>query len=352
MQEGITQTIGMDLGDRKSQVCVLDPDGSIVQETSVSTTRSGMQRFFGERPPCRVVIEAGTHALWVAWGLASQGYEVLVAHPRRLRLIYQNPGKNDRTDARHLAKLGRLDPSLLSPIRPRSEARQQDLARIRGRKVLVASRTQLINHVRGVVKSLGYRVPSCTSERFPTAVVEVVPRDVVELLRPVILALESLTEQIIAADRELKRLAQEAYPETAYLTQVTGVGPITALTFVLTVDDPTRFAKSRTVGAYLGLTPRQDQSGDANPQLGITHAGDPYLRTLLVSCAHLVLRANAPDTNLKRWGLKLAERGGANAKKRAVVAVARKLAVLLHRLWVTQAEYIPVGYGQVRAEAA
>ena len=126
-----------------------------------------MQRFFGERTPCRVVLEAGTHALWVAWGLSSQGHEVLVAHPRRLRLIYQNPGKNDRTDARNLAKLGRLDPSLLSPITPRSEARQKDLARIRGRKVLVASRTQLINHVRGVVKSLGYRVASCTRSACP-----------------------------------------------------------------------------------------------------------------------------------------------------------------------------------------
>src|ERR1035437_9476712 len=136
--------------------------------------------------------------------------------------------------------------------------------------------------------------------------------------------------------------AQTRYPQTALLTQVSGVWTLTAMAFVLTIEDPQRFARSRDVGCYLGLRPKQQDSGERSPQLRITKAGDSYLRKMLVSCAHYIIGPFGPDTDLRRWGLKLCERGGKNAKKRAVVAVARKLAVLLHRLWVTGEVYEPL----------
>lgn len=131
-----------------------------------------------------------------------------------------------------------------------------------------------------------------------------------------------------------------------------GVGPVTALTYVLTIDDPARFRKSRAVGSYLGLACRRSQSGDKDPELRITKAGDPALRFLLVQAAHYILGPFGPDTDLKRWGLALATRGRKNARKRAVVAVARKLGVLLHRLWVTGTVYEPLRNSEPRQALA
>jgi transposase len=163
---------------------------------------------------------------------------------------------------------------------------------------------------------------------------------------------ESLTEKIQTLDRKLEQIARIEYPETNLLRQVSGVGPLIALTFVLTIEDEERFAKSRDVGCYVGLRPKRSDSGDSHPQLRITKEGDIYLRKLLVQGAHCILSRRGPDTDLKRWGLKLAERGGKNAKKRAVVAVARKLAVLLHRLWATGEVYEPLRNSMTRKTAA
>ena len=142
-------------------------------------------------------------------------------------------------------------------------------------------------------------------------------------------------------DRQIRE-ACGRYPETQWLLQVQGVGPVTALAYVLTLEEPTRFEKSRTVGAFLGLTPRRDQSGQSDKQLPITKAGNTYLRQLLVNCAHYIMGPFAQDSDLRRYGERIASRGGKNAKKRAVVAVARKLAVLLHRLWQDQSTYQPL----------
>jgi transposase len=149
-----------------------------------------------------------------------------------------------------------------------------------------------------------------------------------------------LTEQIQGFDQRIEHMAESKYPETKVLRGVKGVGALTAMSFV-TVGDAKRFRKSRDVGCYLGLRPRRSQSGERDPQLGITKAGNRPLRATLVQCAQYVLGPFGPDSALRRWGLTLAQRGGKNAKKRASVAVARKLAVLLHRLWVTQKPYEP-----------
>lgn len=274
--------------------------------------------------------------------VAGLGHEVLVANAGRVPLIHQSNRKNDRLDARHLAKLARLDPSLLAPITHRDGTAQAELSVIRARDAVVRARTALINCVRGLVKPTGLQLPACASAYFARKVAGLIPDTLLVAITPLLEQLQSLSDAILQYDEEIERLARTERPETKQLEQVTGVGASTALAFVLTISDPHRFSKSRQVGNYFGLRPKQNQSGESSPQLGISKAGDHYLRRLLVGSAQYILGRFGPDTDLRRWGLKLAERGGKSAKKRAVVAVARKLAVLLHRLWVTGATYQPL----------
>ena len=145
--------------------------------------------------------------------------------------------------------------------------------------------------------------------------------------------------------------ARKAYPETLTLREITGVGPVTALAYVLTLEDPTRFNKSRDVGPYLGLTPKRDQSGKTDKALSISKAGNTYLRRLLVGSAHYILGPFGPDCDLRRYGTRIASRGGKAAKRKAVVAVARKLAVLMHQLWKNKATYDPFYKNCLKAAA-
>lgn len=356
MSKGITAdmglTIGLDLGDKYSEGCVVDASGEVVETFRVRTTQPALDRVLARFGKARVVLEVGTHSPWVSRRVSAQGHGVIVANPRRVRLIAENDSKSDGFDAELLARLGRVDPQLLHPIVHRGEQAQRDLVLLRARDGLVRARTQLINQVRGFAKSLGTRLPRSSTEAFPRRVRCVAAMDLFPGLETMLEMTERLTQEIRAMDREVERLCRERYPETKLLRQVKGVGPITALCFVLTLEDPNRFQKSRSVGAYLGLRPRQRDSGEQRPQLRITKAGDELLRRLLVSAAHYVLGPFGPDTELRRIGLRLAETGGQAAKKRAVVAVARRLAVLLHRLWVTGEVYQPLGYDASMAEAA
>ena len=160
----------------------------------------------------------------------------------------------------------------------------------------------------------------------------------------------AVSDCIQVYDERIEKLGREKYGHTELLRQVKGVGPLTSLAYVLTLENPDRFAKSRDVGPYLGLVPKQEESGDSQPQLGISKAGDVMLRRLLVGSAHYILGPFGPDTDLRRYGLRLCERGGKNAKKRAAVAVARKLAVLLHRLWISGEVYEPLRQAPPTAE--
>jgi transposase len=276
--------------------------------------------------------------------LTELGHEVIVAHVREVRAITGSNSKSDQTDARKLARYARVDPEILHPVRLRKSDQQRDLVLIRARAALVRARSLLINTVRGLVKPFGSRISSCDADCFSNRCREELSTDVWASLEPVVEQIAQLTGQIQNYEKQIGAVAAEKYPDAAPLRSVFGVGPVTALTFVLTLADPQRFARSRDVGCYLGLRPERSQSGEHDPQLGITKAGNTYLRWLLVECAHRLLRIDAPDSAIKRWGQKLCERGGKNAQKRAIVAVARKLAVLLHRLWVTQQKWEPL-YG-------
>jgi transposase len=332
----------MDLGDRFCQVCTLDGDGEVVEEARVRMEQRAMRKAFEMRGPARIVMEVGEQSAWVSRLLESLGHEVCVANSRRVKLISQSDSKNDRNDAETLARLGRLDPALLRPIRHRSAETLADREMLRARSALVAARTQLVNHTRSVVKVAGARLPSSSTRGFPRRVVSSIPERLRPSLEPLLTVITALTETVKRFDRELEAMAKTRYPETEILRQVTGVGALTSLTYVLALEDPYRFARSRAVGSYLGLRPRQYQSGDMDRQMRITKAGDREVRRVLVQSAHYILGPFGPDTDLRRFGLRLAERGGKAAKKRAVIAVARKLAVLLHRLWVTREVYEPL----------
>lgn len=334
-------TIGLDLGDRHSEACVVDAEGRPLRRAKLMTRAQALQRFFAAYPAARVVLEVGTHSPWIARLLEGLGLEVIVANARKVRLIGANERKGDRMDAELLARLGRVDPQLLFPIRHRGAAAQADLTLLHARDALVRSRTRLINHVRGSVRALGARLPGCSAPAFARRAAAHLPEALRPALEPVLGEIAGLTATIRGYDRRIEQLCTERYPETARLRQVSGVGPITALAYVLTLEDPRRFARSRKVGPYLGLVRRRRDSADSRPQLGISKAGDAFLRRLLVGCAHYILGPFGKACTLRRYGEAIAKTGGKNAKKRAVVAVARKLAVLLHCLWKSGARYEP-----------
>jgi len=259
--------------------------------------------------------------------------------------ITKNIRKSDRNDAELLARLARADAKLLYPVKHGSEEAQRDLLQIKLRDNLVRQRVNIISCVRFTLKSMGIQTRSPKTGYFATHVRRELSEeheDYLILIEPSLVVLESITEQIKELERVINQLASDKYPETAYLMQVTGVGVITALSFVLTIEDPARFGKVRDVGAYLGLVPKRDQSGDCDKQLRITKAGDAYLRKLLVSASQYILGPFGADCDLKTHGMKLAERGGARAKKKAVIAIARKLSIILLTLWKKQAKYQPL----------
>ena len=344
-------TVGVDLGDQWSNYCILGLAGETLAEGQFRTRRQETSEFFKDLATSRVVVEVGTHSAWVREVIAGLGHEVLVANPRLMEGSKRRRRKNDRIDANKLARLGRTDPKSLHPIQHRSTEVREDLLVLRARDALVASRTELINTVRALVKTMGARLSSCSSDAFAKKAEMDIPNELRETLQPLLRLIATLNDEIKSYDRRIGQLAREKYTHTHLLRQVTGVGPITALAYVLTLETPLRFARSRDVGPYLGLVPKQEDSGDSQPQLGISKAGDRMLRKLLVGSAQYILGPFGPDTDLRRFGTRLCERGGKNAKKRAAVAVARKLAVLLHRLWVSGEVYEPLGHGVLTSPA-
>jgi transposase len=342
-------TLGLDLGDRNSWYCVLDEAGQIQLEQRVRTSAKALREVFGTMPRSRIALETGTHSPWISRLLGELGHEVIVANARKVRLIGESRKKDDRLDAQTLARLGRIDPQLLCPVKHRNAQAQADLMMIRARAGLVRARTGLVNTARGLAKSYGERLRGCNVRNLNPEKAEGLSSELQRALEPLLSAIEELSEQIREYNERIEKLAQESYPQVALLKQIKGVGTLIAVTFLLTLEDPHRFRKSRDVGCYLGLQPGRRNSGRSEPQMHISKEGDPYLRTLLVQGAQHILGPFGVDCDLRRWGLKLAERGGRNGKKRAIVATARKLAVLLHHLWASGEVYEPLHNSSSRA---
>lgn len=335
---------GFDLADYYSHLCTVDETGEVAERARIRTLPESIRDYFAGRPRMHVVIENGNHARWVAALLTELGHEVLVANARKVSAIYANDDKDDRVDAELLARLRRVDPSLLQPIDV-LERNLEDLAVVRARDRLVQVRSKLVSCVRSTVKTTGQRMPRCDADAFHRRRGEI-PEELHLSMMPVMNAIEALTGQIHFLDGVVERLCETEYPETAWVQQIPGVGPITALAFVLVLGRPERFTSSRRVGSYLGLRPKRDASGESDPTLGITKAGDKLLRRLLVGSAQYILGPHAKDSALRDWGLKLYARGGKAARKRAAVALARKLAVVMHRLWAMKEDYRPYPQGE------
>lgn len=338
-------TVGLDLGDRTNVACILDAEGEVVEKVRVVNRPDKLDAFFDRflDSPAEVCVamESGTHSPWISHRLLKRGLRVLVGNSRKLRAVWGDEQKSDFRDAEMIARIARLDPSLLYPIHHRGVSSQADLSIIRARDALVRSRSALISCVRSLVKSCGGRLPSCSAAAFDTKVADSVPAELVPAIGPMLTQIGSLSKQIRAYDRCLVRLCAESYPAAVRLAQIVGVGHLTAMAFVLTIEDPDRFDKARRVGPFLGLTPRRDQSGEVDKQLPITKAGNPHLRRLLVQCAHYIIGPFGPDCDLRRFGLQLVSRGGRAPTKRATTAVARKLAVLMLKLWKSGESYEP-----------
>ena len=341
----IEWTVGMDLGDKNHVLCLLDSDGEVVRRGPVCNTARALRKAFSRfREPgtVRVAMETGTHSPWISHMLSDMGFEVLVGNARKLRAIWTADRKNDWRDAEMLARISRFDTHLLYPIRHRSMSAQAHLAVIRSRDALVRCRSSLISSARGLVKSSGGRLPKCSAPSFAKTAAEAVPPELEPALGPMLSQIAALSEKIRTYDRCIERLCDQTYGETARIRQIPGVGAITALAFVLTVEDPDRFEQCRSMGPFLGLVPGQDQSGETDRAQSLSKAGDHYLRRLLTQSAHYILGPFGPDCDLRRFGLRLAERKGRRGKAVAAAAVARKLSILMLKLWKTGETYQPL----------
>jgi len=334
-------TVGLDLGDRSSRTCGISGVGTKAFEDAISTTPASVREYFGRLPRSRVVLEVGTHSPWVSQELVQLGHEAIVANPSAVYGKRRRRKRNDRLDAEYLARQGRADPELLHPIRHRGTKARVHLELLRARDTLVRARTRLINHVRGAVKPVGGRTRRCSAEAFGRRTLEDIAPELQPALQPMLELIKKLSEQISKYDHDIEKLIASDYREAMHLQQIKGVGPLTALAFVLLIEDPRRFENSRDAGAYFGLCPRLDDSSDSQPQLRISKAGDEMGRRLLVSAARYILGPFGPECDLRRHGMAIAARGGKNARSRAAVAVARKLAVMLHKLWVSGTTYDP-----------
>jgi transposase len=334
--------VGVDLGDKHCDLGVLDQDGELKEQLRLRMKGADLQAYFASIPRSRVAVEAGAQSRWVAELVQRCGHEVYVANTRKVPYICASDDKDDPVDALKLAELVHFKPRLLHPIQHRSQELQADLSWIRAREALVESRTQLVNTVRGISKAFGERLQRCSAEAFTSKMAHQVPEAIRGAVAPLLEVIDHLNEQIRYYDQMEEHMARQRYPKYWLLDQVDGVGVHTALSYMLTIGDPARFEKSRMVGCFLGMRPKKKDSGSIQPQLGITKAGDVYLRKTLVNCAHYILGPHGRDSDLRRYGQRICERGGKNAKKRAVIAVARKLSVLLHRLWISGEAYEPL----------
>ena len=349
LESGAGAAAAIDLGDKHSEVVVLDEDGEILLRRRIRTSCVELEKVFGGLPPLRIAIETGGQSNWVRRRLAALGHQVLVGNAKRLKLIWDTHSKDDRRDALFLAEVALLWPALLNAVEPRSLESEENRALLRMRECLVDARVKLINNVRGVMKSFGARLPESTTEAFAGQALARIPKALREKVHPMLLAIEHMSAQIKVYDKQVLKLCKERYGEqTKRLLTVRGVGPLTALAFVLELDgDAGRLRGSRAAGALAGLRPSRKESGESKPELGITKTGNRMLRRYLVQCSHYILGHHGVDCALKRWGLKLTGTSKRD-KKRATVAVARKLAVLLHTLWRKDVDFDP-GYGLEQA---
>ena len=323
-------TIGMDLGNEKHAVCALDQAGKVLWRRDVANTPEALRPFFKENAGATVAMETGLCCRWISALAKSCGCEVLVGNARRLAAIWQSKQKNDENDALMLARLARADRELFHPVELRDDERHEMVQILELREVAVSQRTQAVNSVRGLCKALGVFIPKCDASCFHKVAKDAIPADRAWKFKPMIRHLKEIAATVRRYDAMLEKYARSHFKEEVELLQtIPSVGPVTSCAFVAHISDPRRFGSARDAGAYFGLTPGQDQSGDRDAPKRITKTGSTLMRHLLVTAANYILRESSPDTALKRHGERICERGGKVARRKAKTAVARKLAVTM-----------------------
>lgn len=340
--------IGMDLGDKTHKAVALTADGEVAERVEVACTPEGLREYLARHPGALLAIETGTHCRWVSREAAALGHETLVGNARKLRMIWKSTRKNDWNDAEMLARVARTDRKLFAPVHLRGDGEQGLMRLVKARDFLVRTRTGIVNEIRGFCKSEGARLPSCSAESFGRMEHEA-PKAVREVTKPLFAVLKELGKKIGLYDQIIDASTQNLYPEEVKLLEpIGGVGPVTTAAFLAAIGDPAMFSNARDAGPYFGLVPKQDQSGQTDRQARISKEGNEVVRRLLVIAANYILGPFGKDCDLRRHGMKIAERGGKNARKRAKVAVARKLAVLMLAILKNRTAYRPL----TTAEAA
>ena len=343
-------TIGVDVSDKRSKVCVMTKEGGerrVLVETTCPTTKEGFSECFAKFDRSwPVVFETGTHCRWMKRHFDDMGFKALVANPAEVKLITDSNAKSDRGDARKLARIALADAEMLRPVRLRGE--------------LIEFRSSMTCQMRSFAKSSGFRLPDCSAERFHEIDKSGWPEDYERTVWPMLQTIKTVNQKIAAYDAMIEGLADtpDFKDQVERAKEVYGVGTVGATVVVAAIDgDPGRFEHARDVGPYFGQVPKTFQSGQSDPQLGMTKAGNDLVRKVLTECAHVVMKSNAKDTDLKLKGLRIASRGGKIARKKAIGAVARGLAVrIVALLKDPEREYVPLseegrrGFERYRAE--
>ena len=339
------QYVGLDVSQKDTSVCVLDERGLVVYEGKAKSEPGALTRLLRKRAPKaeRIGFETGAMASWLWHELRRVDLPVVCVDARHAHAVLSvRMNKSDENDARGLAELVRV--GWYREVKVKSAESQQIRAMLVARSRLVGIRRDIENQVRSMIKEYGLLFPRAIGQQFRKQVIELVGAN--HQLRAVIEPLLSIHEQVCrqqaAFDEEVRRLAKSDETVRRLMT-VPGVGVVTALTFRHTIDDPSRFRSASTVGAYLGLTPRRNQSGETDTNGRISRWGDRLLRTYLFEAATVLLHRTKKWSTLKAWGIKLAKRVG---MKKAKVALARKIAVILHCIWVDGTSF---EWGQAKA---
>jgi len=339
----VGNTIGMDMGDKSHKAVVIDGGGNEVGREEVPNTREAVGEFLGRHRGATLAIETGTPCRWVAEMARGLGLDAVVANARKVKLITKSSRKNDWNDAAILARLARTDRTLLHPVALRSAGDQRLMRLAKARETLVRCRTAVVNEIRGFCKAEGARLRKCEAEAFAKLRADL-PGEAADVTGPLFEQLAGLDAGIKSYDGILREaLKRIRGADAGRVMQIPGVGVITAAVFLASIGDVKRFGgKPRDAGPFLGLVPRQGQSGDDDPQLRITKEGNAMARRLLVIAANYIMGPFGKDSDLRRHGMRIAERGGKNAKRRAKIAVARRLAVTMLAMLMKGTDYRPL----------
>jgi transposase len=329
---------GLDVSLKETSVCIVDRAGQVLREVKVATEPEAILAILADEAFTieRIGLEAGPLSQWLYSELAEAGLPVICVETRHMKAaLSAQVNKSDRNDARGIAHMMRV--GLYRPVHVKTLVSQKRRMLLTGRQLLQAKALDIESDLRGTLRNFGFKVGMVGTVKFEARIRELVAdhSDLVAIVEPLLIARKVLREQLGVLHRQL--LAAVRHDEVCRrLMTMPGVGPVVALTFRVTVDVPGRFTRSKAVGAIFGLTPRRHQSGEIDRTGGISKCGDAMMRTTLYQAAQVMLTRTNKWSWLKAWGMKIARRRG---MKRAIVAVARRMAVIMHRMWVDGTEF-------------